>query len=56
MEIHPHGQRFFGVLGSSEVPPIWASAHSLPLQLLLVVLVPGILAFVSAGFALPQPR
>ncbi len=36
--------QIFGVVGSSELPAIWAFAHSLPAQLALVVLVPGLLA------------
>ena len=38
------GNQIFGVVGGSEIPAIWAFAGSLPVQLLLVVLVPGILA------------
>ena len=34
----------FGVVGGSELPAIWSLAHSLPIQLALVVLVPGLLA------------
>jgi urea transport system permease protein len=36
--------QIFGVVGSSELPLIWTFAHSLPLQLAFVVLVPGLLA------------
>jgi urea transport system permease protein len=36
--------QIFGVVGSSELPAIWAFAHSLPAQLAFVVLVPGLLA------------
>ncbi|NTT85914.1 urea ABC transporter permease subunit UrtC [Tabrizicola fusiformis] len=36
--------QIFGVVGSSDLPVIWSFAHSLPLQLALVVLVPGLLA------------
>ena len=36
--------QIFGVVGSSDLPLIWSFAHSLPLQLALVVLVPGLLA------------
>ena len=43
--------QIFGVVGASEFPPIWALAHSLPLQLAAVVLVPGILAFVFGWLA-----
>ncbi len=43
--------QIFGVVGSSEFPPIWAFAHSLPLQLLAVVLVPGLLALVFGWLA-----
>lgn len=45
------GQQIFGVVGGSEVPAIWGFAHSLPLQLMLVVLVPGVLAFVFGWLA-----
>ncbi|WP_425037528.1 urea ABC transporter permease subunit UrtC [Primorskyibacter sp. S187A] len=43
--------QIFGVVGASEFPPIWAVAHSLPLQLAAVVLVPGLLAFVFGWLA-----
>ncbi|KQB11876.1 urea ABC transporter permease subunit UrtC [Rhodobacter capsulatus] len=36
--------QIFGVVGASEMPAIWALAGSLPAQLALVVLVPGLLA------------
>ncbi|MEQ8257609.1 urea ABC transporter permease subunit UrtC [Roseovarius confluentis] len=43
--------QIFGVVGASEFPPIWAVAHSLPLQLTAVVLIPGLLALVFGWFA-----
>ncbi|MEL6643293.1 MAG: urea ABC transporter permease subunit UrtC [Pseudomonadota bacterium] len=43
--------QIFGVVGSSELPAIWAFAHSLPLQLAAVVLVPGLLALVFGWLA-----
>ena len=43
--------QIFGVVGSSEMPVIWAFAHSLPAQLALVVLVPGLLALVFGWLA-----
>lgn len=43
--------QIFGVVGASELPPIWAFAHSLPLQLMMVVLVPGLLALVFGWLA-----
>ena len=43
--------QIFGVVGSSEFPPIWAFAHSLPLQLAAVVLVPGFLALIFGWLA-----
>ncbi|TCK99248.1 amino acid/amide ABC transporter membrane protein 2 (HAAT family) [Shimia isoporae] len=43
--------QIFGVVGASEFPPIWAFAHSFPLQLAAVVLVPGLLAFVFGWLA-----
>ena len=36
--------QIFGVVGSSDLPLVWSFAHSLPLQLMLVVAVPGVLA------------
>ncbi|WP_439140920.1 urea ABC transporter permease subunit UrtC [Planktotalea sp.] len=45
------GSQIFGVVGSSEFPAIWAFSHSLTLQLLAVVLVPGLLAFVFGWLA-----
>ncbi len=36
--------QIFGVVGASDFPPIWAFAHSLPLQLAAVIVVPGLLA------------
>ena len=43
--------QIFGVVGASEFPPIWTFAQSLPLQLLMVVLVPGLLALVFGWLA-----
>ncbi|MBE0452993.1 MAG: urea ABC transporter permease subunit UrtC [Roseovarius sp.] len=43
--------QIFGVVGSSKLPVLWGFAHSLPLQLALVVLVPGILALVFGWLA-----
>lgn len=45
------GVQIFGVVGGSEFPVIWAFSDSLILQLLLVVLVPGILALVFGWLA-----
>ncbi|OUD10790.1 urea ABC transporter permease subunit UrtC [Marivivens niveibacter] len=45
------GTQIFGVVGSSEFPLIWAFAHSLPLQLAAVVIVPGLLALVFGWLA-----
>ena len=45
------GNQIFGVVGSSEFPFIWAFADSWVLQLVLVVAVPGILAFVFGWLA-----
>ncbi|SFR57439.1 urea ABC transporter permease subunit UrtC [Litoreibacter janthinus] len=45
------GNQIFGVVGSSDFPLIWMFAHSLTLQLLLVVLVPGILALIFGWLA-----
>ncbi len=45
------GSQIFGVVGGADIPVIWMFAHSLTLQLLLVVLVPGILALVFGWLA-----
>ncbi|MDQ2094922.1 urea ABC transporter permease subunit UrtC [Rhodalgimonas zhirmunskyi] len=45
------GTQIFGVVGSSEFPALWAFSQSLPLQLLAVVLVPGLLALVFGWLA-----
>src|SRR6056297_3790650 len=43
--------QIFGVVGSNELPALWVFAHSLPLQLAMVVLVPGVLALVFGWLA-----
>ncbi|MCH8467719.1 MAG: urea ABC transporter permease subunit UrtC, partial [Roseinatronobacter sp.] len=43
--------QIFGVVGSSELPLIWTFAGSLPFQLSMVVLVPGLLALVFGWLA-----
>lgn len=45
------GTQIFGVVGGSDIPLIWSFAHSLWLQLALVVLVPGLLALVFGWLA-----
>lgn len=51
-EIHNAvGTQIFGVVGGSEIPMIWMFADSLIIQLMLVVLVPGLLAFVFGYLA-----
>ncbi|SFL62966.1 urea ABC transporter permease subunit UrtC [Shimia aestuarii] len=45
------GNQIFGVVGSSDFPVIWAFSHSLTLQLVLVVAVPGLLALVFGWLA-----
>ena len=45
------GTQIFGVVGGSEIPWIWTFAGSLPIQLLFVVLVPGLLALVFGWLA-----
>ncbi len=45
------GTQIFGVVGGSDFPAIWSFAHSLPIQLALVVLVPGVLALVFGWLA-----
>ena len=43
--------QIFGVVGSAELPWIWGFAHSVPLQLLAVVLLPGLIALVFGWLA-----
>ena len=43
--------QIFGVVGSSDLPMIWAFAGSLPVQMILVVAVPGLLALVFGWLA-----
>ncbi len=43
--------QIFGVVGASDLPMIWGFAHSLPLQLALVLLLPGLLALVFGWLA-----
>ena len=43
--------QIFGVVGTSELPAIWSFAGSLPAQLALVVLVPGLLALIFGWLA-----
>ncbi|WP_350333912.1 urea ABC transporter permease subunit UrtC [Coralliovum pocilloporae] len=45
------GTQIFGVVGGSDFPAIWAFSHLLSVQLILVVLVPGLLAFVFGWLA-----
>lgn len=45
------GNQIFGVVGSSDLPLIWALSSSLTAQLALVVLVPGLLALVFGWLA-----
>jgi len=45
------GNQIFGVVGSAEFPMIWGFADNLFLQLLMVVLVPGLLALVFGWLA-----
>lgn len=45
------GSQIFGVVGGSDFPLIWAFADSLFIQLVLVVLVPGLLALVFGWLA-----
>ncbi|MCJ8139108.1 urea ABC transporter permease subunit UrtC [Falsirhodobacter halotolerans] len=45
------GNQIFGVVGSSDIPWVWTFADSLPLQLMLVVLVPGGLAGIFGWLA-----
>jgi urea transport system permease protein len=43
--------QIFGVVGASELPLIWGAAFSLPLQLALVVALPGLLALIFGWLA-----
>jgi urea transport system permease protein len=43
--------QIFGVVGSSDLPAIWSFAHSLPLQLILALAVPGLLVLVFGWLA-----
>lgn len=45
------GTQIFGVVGGADIPLIWFFADSLLMQLLLVVLVPGLLALVFGWLA-----
>ncbi len=45
------GTQIFGVVGSSEFPVVWTFADSLTIQLVLVLLVPGLLALVFGWLA-----
>lgn len=43
--------QIFGVVGASDLPLVWGFAHSLPLQLMLVVGLPAVLALVFGWLA-----
>ena len=43
--------QIFGVVGGNDLPAVWTFAHSLPIQLLLVLLIPGLLALVFGWLA-----
>ena len=45
------GTQIFGVVGGSDIPAIWYFADSLSMQLLMVVLVPGLLALIFGWLA-----
>ncbi|GFE63210.1 urea ABC transporter permease subunit UrtC [Litoreibacter roseus] len=45
------GTQIFGVVGGSDIPLVWTFADSLFIQLVLVVLVPGLLALVFGWLA-----
>ncbi len=45
------GQQIFGVVGATDFPWLWAFSDSLFLQLLMVVMVPGLLALVFGWLA-----
>jgi urea transport system permease protein len=51
-EIHDAiGTQIFGVVGGSDIPLVWMFADSLPIQLLLLLLVPGVLALAFGWLA-----
>lgn len=43
--------QIFGVVGTSDLPLVWSFAHSLPIQLFLVIAVPGLLALIFGWLA-----
>ena len=45
------GSQIFGVVGGSEFPAIWMFSHLLSVQLLMVVMVPGVLALIFGWLA-----
>ena len=45
------GNQIFGVVGGSEIPLIWAYADNFYFQLTMVILIPGLLAFVFGWLA-----
>ena len=45
------GNQIFGVVGGSEIPLIWAYADNFYFQLAMVILIPGLLAFVFGWLA-----
>ena len=45
------GNQIFGVVGGSDIPLIWSFADSLTIQLVLVLLIPGLLALVFGWLA-----
>ena len=45
------GTQIFGVVGGSEIPLIWSFADSLLIHILLILLVPGVLAYIFGWLA-----
>ena len=45
------GNQIFGVVGSGEIPIVWYFADSLIIHLFLIILVPGVLAFIFGWLA-----
>ena len=43
--------QIFGVVGASDLPAIWGFAHSLPLQLMLVLALPALIALIFGWLA-----
>ena len=45
------GNQIFGVVGGTEIPLIWTFADNLYFQIIFVILIPGLIAFIFGGLA-----